>query len=186
MHTNHKLNFEHKIGFEIFQDNSSPRLEILINGITVFDETFTANVVHSRTANFYHEYLDRHKNCIEFKFTGTKESANKYVRLENIIVNDTYINVLKYYWNPDINQEWFNKLSENKKNEIKHRVYGNNGTVFGWYGSWKYYFNSGIDMSSKYKGCINNVDNLNIVLRPDWVTLTKNTLVLPWDGNKND
>ena len=41
MHTNHKLNFGHNITFEIFQDNDSPRLEILINEITVFDETFT-------------------------------------------------------------------------------------------------------------------------------------------------
>ena len=82
MHTNHKLNFGHNIGFEIFQDNDTPTLKILVNGTTVFDETFTANVVHSRTANFYHEYLDRHKNCIEFRFTGNRESANRYVKIK--------------------------------------------------------------------------------------------------------
>ena len=52
--------------------------------------------------------------------------------------------------------------------------------------SWKYYFNSGIDFSSKYKGCLNDIDNLNIGIRPDWVTLRKNNLVLPWEGDKND
>ena len=120
MHTNHKLNFGHNITFEIFQDNDSPRLEILINEITVFDETFTANVVHKRTAHFYHEYLDRHKNHIEFKFTGTRESSNKYVKLKSVVVNNTILNILRYYWNPEINQAWFNKLSENKKNEVKY------------------------------------------------------------------
>jgi len=186
MHTNHKLNFGHNITFEIFQDNDSPRLEILINEITVFDETFTANVVHKRTAHFYHEYLDRHKNHIEFKFTGTRESSNKYVKLKSVVVNNTILNILRYYWNPEINQAWFDKLSENKKNEVKRRIYGNNHAMFGWYGSWKYYFNSGIDFSSKYKGCLNDIDNLNIGIRPDWVTLRKNNLVLPWEGDKND
>jgi len=187
MHTNHKLNFEHNIGFEVFQDNDSPRLEILINDKTVFDETFSANIVHQRTANFYHEYLDRHKNCIEFKFTGTKESANRYVRLKNISINRTIINILSNYWNPEIEQVWFNSLSEDEKLEIKHKVYGNNNGVFGWYGSWKYYFNSGIDFSSRYKGCMDTNDK-HIILgaRLPWVTLTKNTITLPWTGNKND
>ena len=184
MHTNHKLNFGHVIGFEIFQDNDTPTLEILVNGTLVFDETFSANVVHSRTANFYHEYLDRHKNCIEFKFTGNRESANRYVKIKSVAVNDTYFNILRYFYKPDINQQWFDRLSENKRSQLKRKIYGNNAAVFGWYGSWKYYFNSGVDWSSKYLGCVNTANNFSIG-NQSWITLTKDTVVVPWEGDNN-
>lgn len=185
MHTNYRLEFSHSFGFEIYQDNDTPRLQILINNTSVFDETFSADIVHQRTANFRHEYLDRQKNCVEFIFTGNKESPNRYVRVKNIAVNDTYINILQSYWNPDINQEWFDSLSDNDKFEMKRRIHGNNNGVFGWYGSWKYYFNSGVDFSSKYKGCVDDRDNV-IGMRPVWITLSKNTVTKPWHGTRDD
>jgi len=185
MHTNFKLNFYHSFGFEVFQDNDTPRVEILINDTPVFDETFSANTLHKRNSQFHHDYLDREKNCIEFRFTGNEESANRYVRVKNITVNDTYINVLQNYWNPDINQEWFDSLGEAEQFEIKRRIYGNNNAVFGWYGTWKYYFNSGVDFSSKYKGCTNDLDNV-IGMRPVWITLSKNTVTKPWHGTLDD
>lgn len=111
MHTNFKLNFSHDIGFEIFQDNDDPTLEITINNVSLFKETFSAGTVHKRSANFHHDYADREKNCLRFKFTGTKESANRYVKLGRIIINETYLNILQPYYKPNLNTEWWNSLA---------------------------------------------------------------------------
>jgi hypothetical protein len=185
MHTNHKLNFGHDIGFEIFQDNADPALEISINGTVVFNETFEKGIVHARSANFYHEYLDRKKNCVRFTFSGPAESANRYVKLKRISINSTYINVMQNYWKPEINQEWWDTLNESAQKEMKKRIYGNNNAIFGWYGTFDYYFNSGIDFSSKYKGCEEDLDT-QIGIRPLWITLSKNTINNPWQGTKDD
>lgn len=185
MHTNFKLNFLHDIGFEVFQDNADPTLEITINDAIVFKETFSAGTVHKRTANFYHEYIDREKNCVRFRFTGTKESANRYVTLKRIVINDTYLNILQPYYKPDLNKEWWNSLAINKKKEMLSRIHGNCNGTFGWYGTFDFYFNSGIDFASKYKGCAEDKDTI-IGVRPTWVTLTKNTVTKPWHGKTDD
>lgn len=185
MRTNDNLTFAHDIGFEVYQDNADPTLEITINDVTVFKETFSAGTVHKRSANFYHDYTDRAKNCVRFAFTGTKESANRYVQLRRIVVNDTFLNILQPYYKPDLNKEWWDSLNSNEQKEMLGRIHGNCNGTFGWYGTFDFYFNSGMDFASKYKGCPEDKDTV-IGVRPTWVTLTKNTVTKPWHGNTDD
>ena len=185
MHTNFKLNFHHEINFQVFQDNADPTVAIEVNGKTVFDETFQRNVLHTRSAKFYFEYDDCTKNCLRIIFSGPCESSNRYVKMKGLSVNETYLNMLNCYYNPILNPDWWDNLDEQDKIEIKSRIYANNAGEFGWYGSWDYYFNSGVDWSSKYKGVPEDKD-LVVGIRPIWVTLAKNTVTNPWHGKKDD
>jgi hypothetical protein len=185
MHTNFKLNFSHDIGFEVFQDNADPTLQIFINDEIVFNETFAAGILHKRTAEFYHDYLDCKKNCVRFKFTGEKESPNRYIKLKRISINDTYLNILQPYYKPTLNQEWWDTLNDTDRKEMLSRIHGNCNGIFGWYGTFDFYFNSGMDFSSKYRGCSEDKDTV-IGVRPTWVTLVKNTVTKPWHGKTDD
>ena len=162
MNQNRKLNFKNKFIFEVCADTQT-EVVITINGIEHFREQFEPNVVHKRTTDFYHEYDDGEKGYIEFFFSGTTETANKYLKIIGLLVNGTRLPILAYYYYPELNPVWWDSLSSEKKKEMQERIYGNNAGIFGWYGRIKYEIRTAFDRISRYKAQLNpeyNIDRL--------------------------
>jgi len=160
MNQNRKLNFRNQFMFQVYADTQTEVL-ITINGVEHFREQFEPGVVHKRTTDFYYEYADGEKGYIEFFFSGDKETTNKYLKITGILVNGVPIPVLAYYYYPELNPDWWDRLSVKKKKEMQERIYGNNAGIFGWYGRIKYEIRTVFDRNSRYKAQLDHEYNID-------------------------
>jgi len=184
MHTNFNLNFHHKINFEVFHDRAPVTVDINLNGSLIQSKTYTPGLVHKEKLIFDREVLDGAKNTIQFIFTGEQESSKKYLKIKNISVQQYKVNVMKNYYTPIINKEWWNTLTDSKKKYYKDVIYINNNGIFGWYGISEYEYYSGIDKASRYL-CDAAAEDRLLTMTPRFVYNDPATITLPWDKDEN-
>jgi len=181
MHTNYNLTFNNNFRFEVFHDSDTPTVEILINNVSKYKETFSANTVHKKEIQFDFEYADRNRNDLQIKFSGSSESANRYLKLNRVVVHGNHIETLNSYYYPALNEEWWDSLTVDEKEKYKEMIYGNMGNTFGWYGDIHLYYHTGVDSLSMYRGSNDNTDIL-LNVKPRWILLDKSNIKKPYEG----
>lgn len=162
MTTNTELKFRNQIQFEVFAQCST-KLVVQVDGVEHFNKNFEADKKYIEKLDFYHSYKDGGRSNLEFLFTGEKEVAKKYIKINSIYINNTYISQLQGYYYPDINPEWWDSLSKKQQQEMNDVIYINSGGHYGWYGRIKYELRTVKDSNSHYLNSINpeyNIDRL--------------------------
>jgi len=119
---NQKLDFHHRIPIEIFHDNEDVSLTVRVNNEIQFNKTFSAGQIHCEEIKFYYDYIALKKNILDFEFSGTVESPNRYLKINSLEINDTYINLYNADYRPKLNQLWWNSLTDKKKNYYQSMI----------------------------------------------------------------
>lgn len=180
---NHRLDFHHRIPIEIFHDREDVSLIVRINNEIQFSKTYSAGITHKEEIKFYYDYSESKKNILDFEFNGNIESPNRYLKINSIEINDTYINLYNADYCPRLNKIWWNGLTEKKKKHYQTMIYGCNGNKFGWFGNIKYYFYCGVDFKSKWAASENVQETLLCAVTP-WIFLDK-SYTKAWDKKKS-
>lgn len=151
-----KLDFLHKIPLEVNASGVDTHLVIQINAQTVFEKTYAPGP-HTDIVEFSFAYDNSVKNKMEFVWTGAKEVANKHLRIRNIEINKQVLNLYNAEYFPNINNDWWQSLSNEEIDHYEEVIYGKTGNTFGWYGSINLYYCTGVDLRARYE--YNNLDN---------------------------
>lgn len=146
---NQKLNFFHRIPIKVFHDTEDPVVVIKINNNTVFSQCFAKGTEHFCNVQFWHEYQDGEQNTLEFNFNGSLESANRYLIINSIEINNVYVGLYDAHYTPKINPQWWDSLLLSEKEYYLDIIYGKNGNTFGWFGNIKYYYYCGVNLKSR-------------------------------------
>jgi hypothetical protein len=149
MTQNNTLHFRNQIQFEVFAECNTSVI-VKIDDVEYFKRNYKANVLYTENLDFYHDYNDGGRSYLEFFFTGEREVATKYLKVNSIYINNTYTSNLGHYYYPDINPEWWNSLTPEQQKEVNHNIHINNGGHFGWYGRIKYEMRTAMDTNSHY------------------------------------
>lgn len=173
---NTKLIFTHEIPVELF-GQCDVSLEILINDDSFFNKKYSADKVHREVITFDNEYVEGKKNKITFMFSGAAEVEKKYLKILQICLNKQILNRYNAEYFPDINPEWWQKLSESEKQEQHSIIYGKTGAEFGWYGEINYYYCTGFDYRSYFRYNSDTSDHAKLLgERVNWVFIDENNI----------
>ena len=177
---NQSLNFSHEIPIEVYHDNADVLIKISINDSIMFEKVYPPGVIHTETIRFYNEYIDSAKNTICFDFSGNAEAYTKYLKINSILVNNSWLNLFNANYMPILNQEWWNNLTELEQESYLDIIYGVNGNTFGWFGQISFEFAAGYDRKSNIK--MGQEQNIHCILgtKLDWVFLDENENK-PWE-----
>jgi len=92
---------------------------------------------------------------------GGKEDGEKDLRVDQIMIHRQFVNEHNYEYNPDLNEDWWNRLSAEERNKYLQVIHGSPIKNFGWHGEIDYNFVTLIDFRSKQ---LYNTRNNNIGL----------------------
>ena len=92
MTKNNTLHFRNQIQFEVFAECNTSVI-VKIDNIEYFNRDYKANELHTENLDFYHDYNDGDRSYLEFFFTGEREVAKKYLKV-NIL---GFLNFLKIF-----------------------------------------------------------------------------------------
>ena len=174
---NQSLDFFHQIPIKVFHDKDTVAVQVKVNHTVVFSETFAPGVEHQRTVAFRYNYNDGEKNTLEFEFSGSVESSNRYLIIGGVGINNTTVDVYEAHYTPQLNQQWWQNLTAKKQESYLDSIHGKNGNKFGWFGTIKYYYYCGVDLKSRYNTSATKSELL-LGRAPSWVFLDEkaNTL----------
>ena len=172
---NTKLIFKHEIPIEVFAECNTT-VELLIKNESCFKKEYKANTIHKEVIQFEKEYSDGAKNTISFLFTGEQEVEKKSLKILQIVVNGQVLNVYNAEYFPDINQEWWEQLSDEDKNKYNEIIYGATGSEFGWYGEINFYYCCGVDLRTKFGYNNSDVNNQVLHERLNWIYLDESSV----------
>jgi hypothetical protein len=176
--TNRKLICKHDIPIEIFSE-CDVSLEVLINDDPFFKKTYKQDHKHSEVIQFEKEYTDVKKNKISFLFSGEKEVEKKYLKINQVCLNNQILNKYNSEYLPDINPEWWNNLTEQEQEHYNETMYGLTGCYYGWYGEINLYYGVGFDASSRFKFESSSKDYSRIIgEKIDWIYLDEDSVKL--------
>lgn len=151
----------HKIQFSVMSKTFPTTVEILINGDRVFSKKFIEGTETIEKVVFQKDYEDQKENVVKFvwKPSGDKEDGEKDLRIDQIMIHDQFIDEHNYEYDPDINKDWWNSISEQERNTYLRVIYGSPSKNFGWHGEINYNFVTLIDFQSKglYNKCNDNI-----------------------------
>jgi hypothetical protein len=168
------LIFKHHIPVEVLSGDVPTTIRIEINNIAVAEKNFKPNSVDQHVFEFDHLYEEAVKNKICFKWHGTTEHENKYVKIENITINDQILNLYNAEYFPIISDEWWNSLEDQQKEEYNEIIYGKAGNKFGWYGEINFYYCTGVNFQSRHHFNKSNRDPRKLLNEQnDWIFLDK-------------
>lgn len=142
------LHFNHTIPFRVFGEDCDVHLVVKINDEQIYEQNFEAGVEHTQTINLDKVYDDASKNRLSFLFSGDAEIEKKYLKIGQILINDQAINKYNAEYFPELNQDWWQGLTQQEQYEYNKIIYGNSGNHFGWYGEVNFYYYCGLNSSS--------------------------------------
>lgn len=180
---NQNLNFFHEIPIEVYHETDNVLIEIFVNNVLVYEKEYSPGKVHSETVSFYYEYLNSSKNCLKIKFNGKTEVRNKYLKIKSVAINQVWLNLYNCNYKPDLNPNWWNRLTAKQKDAQLAIIYGRRGPEFGWFGEISFDFAAGIDSRSTFM-LKNNIDTI-LSKKIDWVFLDKSNNK-KWELKSND
>ena len=128
------LNFEHIIPIEVYHETDETILVISVNNQIKFKKQYSKDKIYHETIKFLHEYNNGDKNTLSFDFQGNSETEKKYVKICSIAINNIGLTLWNALYEPIINQEWWDQLTESEQAHYQDTIYGNNGNTFGWFG----------------------------------------------------
>ena len=153
----------HTIKFSVFSKSFPTTVEILVNGDREFVKDFPAGKKVIEKVVFEKDYEDQKENNIKFvwKPLGGKEDGEKDLRVDQIMIHRQFVDEHNYEYHPDLNDDWWNHLSEEERNKYLRVIHGSPSKNFGWHGEIDYNFVTLIDFRSKQ---LYNTRNNNIRL----------------------
>lgn len=179
---NRILDFLHQIPIEVYHDTDDVEVSISVNQELKFKKKYIRNIIHRDLVEFRHEYKDAEKNSVTVTFGGTLETANRYLKIKSILINNVYINIYDADYRPILDKIWWNSLNEDNKEKYLDVIYGKNGNTFGWFGEISFSYACGYNTMSKqfYN------DSIDVILskKVDWIFL-ESAHNNPWE-RKND
>ncbi len=179
---NQNLNFLHQIPIEIYHDTDDVEIQISVNNKLKFKKKYMRNILHNDLVAFRHEYNDAEQNTIKITFSGTVETANRYLKIKSVLINDIYINMYDANYRPILNKLWWNSLDECNKEKYLDIIHGKNGNTFGWFGEISFSYACGYNTKSKQ--FLKNSMDIILSKKVDWIFLD-NLHNNPWE-RKND
>lgn len=126
--------FEHVIPIEVYHKTDETNLVISVNNEIKFKKQYSKDKIYSETIKFLHNYNNGDKNTLSFDFQGNSETEKKYVKIYSIAINNIRLTLYNALYEPVINQEWWEQLTETEHEHYQNIIYGNNGNTFGWFG----------------------------------------------------
>ena len=165
------LEFEHVIPIEVHHDTDDSTLQIKINGKLKFDKKYDKGT-HREVIRFTHPYTDGASNSLTISYDGEVEAENRYVKVNDMLINGVRLNKFNSTYRPKLNKVWWDSLDDREKDYYKDIIYGDNGNHFGWYGriSWNYY--TGKDRSTRTKvttsSAYDNTDDI-LSMKMEWI-----------------
>lgn len=166
---NRSLDFFHEIPIEVYHDTDEVEVTVSVNNELKFKKKYMRGILHKDSIMFRHEYNDAEKNNIKITFNGTVESANRYLKIKSIAVNDIYINMYDANYQPILNKLWWNSLDEFDKDTYLDIIYGKNGNTFGWFG--EIVFSYACGYNTKSKQFLKDTTDIILSKKVDWIFL---------------
>jgi len=112
---------------------------------------------------------------LSFQFAGPPLTANKYLRINSIAVNNQKLNVLNSEYFPEIDKEWWEVLSTDEKQKYEDIIYGKAGNTFGWWGEVNFYYCTGVNFKSKMRYHLND-NRILLHEQVNWIFLDKDSI----------
>ena len=184
MHTNFNLNFDHKIDFTVFNELSESSVEIKFNNIPIQTKTYEPGKEHQETVKFSHGVPNGGKNIITMNFSGETETSNKFIKVHNLVIQKYKLNVLKNFYTPIINTEWWAGLDKDQQTYYKDIIYINNNATFGWYGNIEFEYYSGADKNTAYK-CSSAAQDRITHSKLNYIYENADKILYPWMKNES-
>ena len=168
------LYFKHHIPVEVLSGDVPTTLGVEINGKLVSEKIFKQNTVETHVFEFECAYEEAVKNKICFRWHGATEHENKWVKIENITINDQIINLYNAEYFPTISDEWWGSLEDQQKEKYNQIIYGKAGNRFGWYGEINFYYCTGFNFQSRHYFNKSSRDPRKLLNEQnDWIFLDK-------------
>jgi hypothetical protein len=128
--------------FVVFHDTAEHHVHIDINGETVYNNTFSAGKKHRIKIDEFFNFKESGTKKITIKWSGDKETANKYFIFNKWAINNQHLTAFKCMYVPDENEYISgirrNGTPEEKKKLRRQIMFG--GNHFGWFGKMVYEF----------------------------------------------
>ncbi len=140
MPLSNRFNLENYILIDSFNAESDHTIKIEINKEVFFEGKFIKNKEHRIKKIAYIDYAQPGINTIEIKWNGDKECANKFMKIQKIIVNDQRIHPWSARIKPVSNDYIKNLLSTKEGSIFYRKKIANPGCEQGWYGTYTYKF----------------------------------------------
>lgn len=144
------LDFKHTIQIEIHNDAYPSVVKFFINNDLKHEKIYDPGT-HNDSISFNHLYTNGNKNKLLLSYNAKAETEAKHIKIKNIIINSTNLNLLNATYKPELNQDWWDSLDESKKEYYKDVIYSTSSNTFGWYGDISYYYYTVVDKASKTK-----------------------------------
>ena len=165
------LDFKHDIHIQVKNEKYNSMLKCFVNDKLQHQKEYTPGT-HDELITFSYSYNDGDKNKLTISFSADDETESKHIRIMDISINGTSINLLNPVYKPIINQQWWDSLAESDKDYFTDVIYGNTGNTFGWYGDVSYVYHTVKDKATKTK--IRNAvgyDNADDIVgkRTEWI-----------------
>ena len=184
MHSNFQLVYSHKLDFDIFHDISATTVTIKFNNTTVHQKEYSPGNKTNEVIHFEHAVPDGGKNVICIDYNGGKESEHRYLKLNSIEVQGYKLDILHNYYDPKINQDWWQTLSHTEQTKYQEVIHVNNNAHFGWFGQIIYEYFSGADKSKQYL-CEEAEQERIAWLKTPFIFEDKDKIKYQWTKNEN-
>ena len=154
-----RFNLRLNILCKCFNKESNHNLNIDIDGNTILSKNLDFGKIHTIKIDEFYDFKHSKIVKINFQWTGDKESADKYLKLWNIYVNDQLIPTYSLHYYP-IENEYIKKLKSTPKGlaTYKNKIL-KPGQNYGWYGKLMIEFKLGNTLELK-KLAYNNAYNI--------------------------
>ena len=129
-----RFNLRLNILCKCFNKESNHNLNIDIDGDIILSKKLNFGKIHTIKIDEFYDFKHSKIVKINFQWTGDKESADKYLKLWNIYVNDQLIPTYSLHYYP-IENEYIKKLKSTPKGlaTYKNKIL-KPGQNYGWYG----------------------------------------------------
>ena len=135
-----RFNLKTYIVLEAFNADSIHTIKIDINKKVFFEKALTKNHKHNLEILDYFDFREPGLNNIEITWTGEQESADKFIKIYKIIINDQYIAPHSVMITPLRNEYINNLLTTQDGIKSYRKKILNPGNQHGWYGRYKFKF----------------------------------------------
>lgn len=149
----------HNIDFAVYSPDYRSYVAIMINEETLWSDVLIDNATTLHHVEIEKEYATDGENKIVFRFEqyqAEHEPAEKYLKIENIIINSQNIFTNEGDYVPT-QTPW---MREHQKDVVDDLI--NHGGIMGWYGKMYYQYKIQSELNSS-RVSKNNVDDLMFV-----------------------
>lgn len=169
--------FNHIANFEVKHLHDECTVTISVNDQTKFQKTYAPGL-YNETVGFTHEYGDGKENILKLSFTSAVEAHEKHIIVNDITINDTRLETINCLYEPQVNQDWWQSLSDEDQQMYERIIYGNANSHYGWYGNVYYTYFTGMNAASTYNA--NNQFDRLFTRKTEWVLQDTDSSEFPW------